>query len=58
MVDESIFADDKMLYTSSYRISAIVKRLQKAFDSNRKFYHKWKIKLNDGKTEAIIFTKR
>lgn len=57
-VDESIFADDKMMFTSSYRISAITKRLQQALNSNKKFFHKWKIKLNDAKTEAIIITKR
>ena len=46
------------MYISSYRISAITKRLQTALNANRKYFNKWKIKLNDDKTEAIIFTRR
>lgn len=57
-VKESIYADDKLMFTASYRISAIIKRLQQAFIANKRFFHKWKIKINPIKTEAIIFTKR
>jgi hypothetical protein len=57
-VDESIFADDKLIYTASFRISAIKNRLQKALAQNKRFFHKWKIKINEKKTEAILFTKR
>lgn len=57
-VDESIFADDKLLSTSSYRISAITKRLQQAFNVHKRYFSKWKIKMNKDKTEAILFTKR
>lgn len=57
-VDESIFADDKLFYSAFYRISAIVKRLQHAFKVNIRYFHKWKIKINENKTEAILFTKR
>ena len=57
-VDVSLFADDKLIFTASHLIRTIMGRLQKALDKNRKYFHKWKIKLNDGKTEAIIFTKR
>lgn len=57
-VEDSIIADDKLMFTSSYRISAIINKLQRALDLNKKFFNKWKIKLNDSKTEAIIFTKR
>lgn len=57
-VDEGIFADDKALLTFSYRISAIVNRLNQAADKTFKYYNKWKIKVNVQKTEAIIFTKR
>lgn len=57
-VDASLFADDKLMFTSSYRVTAIVNRLQKALDKNRRYFHRWKIKLNENKTEAIIFTKR
>lgn len=57
-VDESIFADDKLTFTSSYRVSAIIKKLKKVLALNKKYFHKWKIKLNENKTEAILFTKR
>lgn len=57
-VKESIFADDKLMYTSSFRIGAICKRLQRAFDANKRYFHKWKIRLNNSKSEAIIFTRR
>lgn len=57
-VDVSLFADDKMLFSASQLIKTIVNRLQKALDQNRKYFHRWKIKLNEGKTKAIIFSKR
>lgn len=57
-VDGSIFADDKLMFTASFRISAIINRLQQAYKANKRFFHKWKIKLNEKKTEAILFTKR
>ena len=57
-VDESDYADDKACLTSSFRISAIVNRLNQAAAKIQKFYNKWKIKINIQKSEAIIFTKR
>ena len=57
-VKNVIFADDKGLYTHSYRIDTIINRLQKSANKNKKFFEKWKIKINTDKTEAIIFTKR
>ena len=56
--DESIFADDKLIFTRSFRVSAIKNRLQRALAQNKRFFHKWKIKINERKTEAILFTKR
>ena len=57
-VDESFFADDKLMYTASYRVSAIVKRLQQSMKVHKRFFHRWKIKINSKKTELILFTKR
>lgn len=54
----SIFADDTAIYTSSYRPGAIQRRLQVAINQLRRYFHKWKIKVNDAKTSAIFFTKR
>lgn len=57
-VEVSLFADDKLMFTASKLLRAIVNRLQKALDRNRKYFFKWKLKLNEAKTEAIIFTRR
>lgn len=57
-VEVSLFADDKLMFTASHLLRTIVNRLQKALDRNRKYFFKWKLKLNEAKTEAIIFTKR
>ena len=57
-VKNIIFADDKGLFTHSFRIDTIINRLQKAVVRNKKFFEKWKIKINSDKTEAIIFSKR
>jgi hypothetical protein len=46
------------MFTSSYIVTAIVNRLQTALHKNRRYFHRWKLKLNENKTEAIIFTKR
>lgn len=54
----SLFADDKLIFAISKLISAIINRLQAALNKNKRYFHKWKIKLNDNKLEAIIFTKR
>lgn len=56
LVDESDYADDKACITASYRISAIVNRLNQAAAKIYKYYSKWKIKINTQKSEAIIFT--
>lgn len=57
-VNLSLFADDKLLFSSSRLVKTVINRLQKALDKNRKYFHKWKTKLNQGKIEAIIFSKR
>lgn len=57
-VEESIFADDELMFTSFFRIFAIVKRLQQVLKVNRKYFGKLKIKINMKKTEVILFTKR
>lgn len=54
----SLFADDMCLCSASYRVDTINNRLNKAVSKIYKYYTKWKIKVNDNKTEAILFTKR
>ena len=57
-VKNVIFADDKGLITNSYRVDTIVKRLSDSSNKNVKFFEKWKIKTNNQKVKAIVFTKR
>lgn len=55
---DAAFADDTAMFTSSWRIDTIVNRLQEYSKRYHKFFTKWKIKINPGKTEAILFTRR
>lgn len=54
----SIYADDTAVLTSSYGLKPIATKLQKSLHNLNKHLKKWKIKINDDKTEAIIFTMR
>lgn len=54
----SLFADDTALITSSWRLSAIVNNLNTTVHKIFKFFVKWRLKLNELKTEFIILTKR
>lgn len=56
-VYESIFANDKLLYSSSFRVTATTKWLKQALNFHKRYFKKCKIKLNNDKTEAILFTK-
>lgn len=57
-VNLAAFADDTIAYKHSYRIDTIVNHLQITVVNCLRFFHKWKIRANESKTEAIIFTKR
>lgn len=57
-VDISLFADDTGLYTSSYKVSAIVNKLNNASKKVAKYLKKWRTSVNRDKTESILFTKR
>lgn len=54
----SIFADDTALGTSSKFYKRIKRRLEKASRILNRYFNKWKISLNNQKTEAIFFTRR
>lgn len=51
------FADDTASYSSSSDLDLIVGRLQFSVDLLHSYFTKWKLKLNETKTEAIIFTR-
>lgn len=53
--DVGYYADDTCFLCSGKLTKAIIKRLQKSLQAIQKYLRKWKIKLNQEKTEAIIF---
>lgn len=53
--DAAFYADDSALICNGKVSNAIIKRLQKSLNSAQRFFDKWKIKLNQEKTNAIIF---
>ena len=56
-VSFGLFADDTAFFTSSYRIDTMINRLQKMLEKVLKYFTKWKIRENEGKTESIVFNK-
>lgn len=52
------FADDTAVLSSSFRTSAVVNKLQKASNSLCRYFNKWRIRVNELKSEAILFTKK
>lgn len=49
------YADDTALITSSKLTKSLLKKMEKGFTACRKYFYKWKIKINPNKTQAIIF---
>lgn len=56
--DIAQFADDTAFYTSSRFAKQIIRRLEKGAKKLLKYFKKWKIRLNETKTQAIFFTNR
>jgi hypothetical protein len=54
----ALFADDTALYTQSWRIDTITRRLTDAVTRFHSYFPRWRLKVNPSKTDAIIFTKR
>lgn len=52
------YADDTAAFHRAKTIPALVRQLQRALDALLAYFHRWHIKINDGKTEAVIFSKR
>lgn len=51
----ALYADDTAIYTSAKHSNTIVRKLNEALSTLQQFFHKWKIKINANKTQAIIF---
>lgn len=56
--DATLFADDTAFTVSSRFAKHIEKELQVAFKRVKGYFGRWKILINDSKTQAIYFTKR
>jgi hypothetical protein len=52
------FADDTAFYTSSRYAKTIIRKLEKTVRKFKTYFKKWKIKLNESKTQAIFFSNR
>lgn len=53
--DVAFYADDSAFISHGKVSNAIVKRMQKSLDSASKYFSKWKIKINESKSQAIMF---
>lgn len=56
--ESAIFADDTAVFSSHEFSLNIETNLKHAIEVLEKYYTKWKIKLNVGKTQAIFFTRK
>jgi len=54
----ALFADDTLLYSSSIRITAAVKKLQRQIDIVQPWLNQWRITINPSKTTTILFTNK
>lgn len=52
------FADDTAVIASSHKTSAVINKLQKSSDSLCRYFRKWRIRTNDRKSEATLFTRK
>lgn len=53
--DVAFYADDSAFVSHGKVSNAIIKRMQRSLNSASKYFTKWKIKINEDKSQAIIF---
>lgn len=53
-----LYADDTAFTVTSWRIDSIAQTLEKSFKNFSRYCLKWKLDINQTKTEAILFSKR
>lgn len=53
--ETALYADDTAIYTAAKTSNTIVKRLNFSLLTLHHYFRKWKIKINNNKTQAIIF---
>lgn len=54
----ALLADDTAYLAESHSTKALINKLQKAADSASRYFKKWRIRVNETKTEALIFTRK
>jgi hypothetical protein len=54
----ALYADDIALLSQSWRPDTISRRLSTAIMTLDKYFTTWKLRLNNNKTEAVLFSKR
>jgi len=54
----AVYADDTAIYSSSWSIALLIRRLQIYVDDILQYFADWRMTINSEKTEAIIFTRR
>jgi hypothetical protein len=54
----ALYADDPAIFTQSWRVDTIVRRLQLAVTRLHRYFSRWRLHINSAKTEVILFTKR
>lgn len=54
----ALYADDTAVYTSAVNIKFAIPRLQRGLNRVVEWCQQWNIKINNNKTQAIVFTKR
>jgi endonuclease/exonuclease/phosphatase (EEP) superfamily protein YafD len=52
------YADDTAAFYRAKNLPELVARLQRALDALLEYFFRWRIKINTGKTEAVLFSKR
>lgn len=52
------YADDTGLLTQSWRTDTVANRLSRGIHTLKRYFARWKLRLNGLKTEACLFTKR
>jgi hypothetical protein len=57
-IHTALFADDTALFTQSWRIDTISRRLSRALGRILNYLSRWGLKVNIDKPKAIVFTKR
>jgi hypothetical protein len=53
----ALFADDTAIFTQSWRIDTIARRLSRAIHRFYIYFSRWRMKVNIDKSAAIVFSK-